>query len=50
MPRLDATGMLPRQAALDLGAVGVAARASGVGRDIRLAHPYARIAPIPPNL
>ncbi|MDB5059956.1 MAG: energy-converting Ni,Fe-hydrogenase subunit HyfG [Chloroflexi bacterium] len=41
MRRLDATGVLPRQAAQDLGAVGVAARASGIGRDIRLDHPYA---------
>jgi Ni,Fe-hydrogenase III large subunit len=38
--RLEGTGILPRQAAFDLGAVGVAARASGVARDIRLDHPY----------
>ncbi len=38
--RLEGTGLVSRQAALDLGAVGVAARASGVARDVRLDHPY----------
>ena len=50
MSRLDATGILPRQSAIDLGAVGVAARASGVGRDIRLDHPYAAYSALPPTL
>jgi len=48
--RLEGTGILPRQAALDLGAVGVTARASGVARDIRLAHPYALYREYPPAL
>jgi Ni,Fe-hydrogenase III large subunit/Ni,Fe-hydrogenase III component G len=50
MRRLYGTGALPRQAALDLGAVGVAARASGVARDIRLAHPFAAYGAYPPAL
>jgi Ni,Fe-hydrogenase III large subunit len=50
MRRLSGTGILPRQAALDLGAVGVAARASGVARDIRLAHPFAAYGAYPPVL
>ncbi len=39
--RAATTGILTKQAALDLGAVGPAARASGVDRDIRREHPYA---------
>jgi Ni,Fe-hydrogenase III large subunit/Ni,Fe-hydrogenase III component G len=39
--RVETTGILPRQAALDLGVVGVAARASGVAEDMRRDHPYA---------
>ncbi len=50
MDRMEATGVLPRQAALDLGAVGVTARASGVERDMRLAHPYAAYGAYPPRL
>jgi len=50
MRRMDATGVLPLQAAIDLGAVGVAARASGVARDIRLAQPYAYYREQPPEL
>jgi Ni,Fe-hydrogenase III large subunit/Ni,Fe-hydrogenase III component G len=38
--RLDDTGVLPRQAALDLGVTGVAARASGIDRDARRDHPH----------
>jgi hydrogenase-4 component G len=32
---------LPQKAALELGVVGPAARASGIGRDVRKDHPYA---------
>lgn len=39
--RMKRTGLLPKQAALDLGAVGVAARASGVNLDARRDLPYA---------
>ena len=47
--RLDDTGVLPLQAALDLGVVGVAARASGVDRDARRDHPHgAFLEPDPP--
>lgn len=38
--RVDATGVLTRQAALDLGVVGMAARASGVDTDFRRDHPH----------
>lgn len=37
--RLQWQGILTRQQALDLGATGLVARASGVGRDARLLHP-----------
>jgi Ni,Fe-hydrogenase III large subunit/Ni,Fe-hydrogenase III component G len=50
MSRMEATGILPRQAAVDLGAVGIAARASGVEHDIRVAHPYALYHEYPPIL
>lgn len=39
--RLSGTGVLPMEVARDLGAVGVAARASGIARDVRRDHPYA---------
>jgi len=39
--RLDATGLLPRRAAVDLGATGITARASGIDRDARRDHPHA---------
>jgi Ni,Fe-hydrogenase III large subunit/Ni,Fe-hydrogenase III component G len=39
--RLAGTGVVPTAAARDLGAVGVAARASGIDRDARRDHPYA---------
>ncbi len=39
--RLDATGLLPRRAAVDLGVTGIAARASGIDRDARRDHPHA---------
>jgi Ni,Fe-hydrogenase III large subunit len=38
--RVDGTGILPSQAARDLGMVGVAARASGVDLDLRRDHPH----------
>ena len=38
--RVDSTGVLTRQAALDLGIVGLAARASGVDTDFRRDHPH----------
>jgi Ni,Fe-hydrogenase III large subunit/Ni,Fe-hydrogenase III component G len=38
--RVDGTGILTRQAALDLGIVGMAARASGVDTDFRRDHPH----------
>jgi Ni,Fe-hydrogenase III large subunit/Ni,Fe-hydrogenase III component G len=38
--RVNTTGIVPRQAALDLGVVGVGARASGVDADIRRDNPY----------
>jgi Ni,Fe-hydrogenase III large subunit len=50
MERMVGTGTLPLGAARDLGAVGVAARASGVERDIRLDHPYAGYASQLPRL
>ncbi len=49
--RLDDTGVLQRQAALDLAVAGVAARASGVNRDARRDHPQSAFAdPDPPDL
>ena len=41
LDRMQTTGVLPLQAALDLGSVGPAARASGVDRDLRRDLPYA---------
>ncbi|MHB0869250.1 MAG: hydrogenase large subunit [Chloroflexota bacterium] len=41
MDRMIGTGVVPAEAARDLGAVGVAARASGVDRDARRDHPHA---------
>jgi Ni,Fe-hydrogenase III large subunit/Ni,Fe-hydrogenase III component G len=49
--RLDDTGVLQHQAAVDLAVAGVAARASGVDRDARREHPHAAFAlPQPPDL
>jgi Ni,Fe-hydrogenase III large subunit/Ni,Fe-hydrogenase III component G len=42
--RLDDTGFLHHQAALDLAVAGVAARASGVDRDARRDHPHGAFA------
>lgn len=41
LERMMTTGILPLEAAVTLGAVGPAARASGVGRDLRKELPYA---------
>lgn len=38
--RMRTTGVLRRDVAEQLGVVGVAARASGIGRDLRRDHPY----------
>jgi len=40
MARLEGTGVVSEQTALDLGLVGPAARASGLNRDIRRDHPF----------
>ncbi|NLP40680.1 MAG: NADH-quinone oxidoreductase subunit F [Veillonellaceae bacterium] len=40
LDRINTTGILPRQAAVDLAVVGVAARASGVDADVRRDFPY----------
>jgi Ni,Fe-hydrogenase III large subunit len=49
--RLDDTGFLRHQAAVDLAVAGVAARASGVDRDARRDHPHGAFAgPEPPDL
>lgn len=41
LDRMQTTGILPFEAAVALGAVGPAARASGVNRDVRKELPYA---------
>jgi len=38
--RIDRTGVLPMEAARDLGVVGLAARASGIDEDLRRDHPH----------
>jgi Ni,Fe-hydrogenase III large subunit/Ni,Fe-hydrogenase III component G len=43
MERLIGTGVLGHDVAEELGAVGVAARASGVAHDVRASHPYAAL-------
>jgi Ni,Fe-hydrogenase III large subunit/Ni,Fe-hydrogenase III component G len=45
MERLIGTGVLDHDLADELGAVGVAARASGVARDVRASRPYAALRP-----
>jgi len=47
--RLETTGVLPHKTAVDLGVVGVAARASGVDLDVRRDFPYAAYDEIPPK-
>jgi Ni,Fe-hydrogenase III large subunit len=44
LDRVERTGILSYEAAVDLNVVGPAARASGVGRDVRKEHPYAAYA------
>jgi Ni,Fe-hydrogenase III large subunit len=41
MLRLEKTGVVTNEQALNIGAVGMAAKASGLKRDIRYSHPYA---------
>ncbi|MDF2568510.1 MAG: Ni,Fe-hydrogenase large subunit [Sporomusa sp.] len=41
LDRVNNTGVLPHQAAVDFGVVGVAARASGIDSDVRRDFPYA---------
>ena len=41
LDRVETTGMLTKEVAEGLGCVGPAARASGIGRDVRKDHPYA---------
>ena len=41
LDRVESTGRLPEEAARSLNVVGPAARASGIGRDVRQDHPYA---------
>lgn len=41
LDRVDTTGIVPLETALDLSVVGVAARASGVNADLRRDYPYA---------
>ena len=48
--RLETTGVLPHKTAVDLGVVGVAARASGVDIDVRRDFPYAAYDEIPPKV
>ena len=38
--RIDGTGILPTEAARDLGVTGLAARASGLDEDLRRDHPH----------
>jgi Ni,Fe-hydrogenase III large subunit len=40
LDRLETTGILLQKDALQLGVVGVAARASGIDRDMRMDHPH----------
>lgn len=40
LSRFEKTGIVTRDQALRIGAVGMAARASGLTRDIRASHPY----------
>ncbi len=47
LDRLQATGILPTNAAEAFGALGVAARASGINRDTRRDYPYAAYADLP---
>lgn len=48
--RLETTGVLSSAAAHAYGAVGVAARASGIARDVRVDHPHAAYATYAPKV
>ncbi|MEY4744062.1 MAG: hypothetical protein RL272_7 [Candidatus Parcubacteria bacterium] len=48
--RLETTGVLTKEAAVALGALGLPARASGIARDTRLTHPYAAYAKHRPEI
>ena len=48
--RLETTGILPHKTAVDLGVVGVVARASGVDLDVRRDYPYAAYDELPPKV
>jgi Ni,Fe-hydrogenase III large subunit/Ni,Fe-hydrogenase III component G len=50
LDRFDRTGLLSREDAINLGATGVAARASGVDRDARRDHPHAAYAHAGPKV
>lgn len=47
--RLRETGRLDRSLALDLGAVGLAARASGISRDLRIDYPWPPYSELKPH-
>lgn len=47
LDRLQTTGVLPLEAAKAFGALGIAARGSGLDRDVRKTHPYAAYAEYP---
>lgn len=49
MARMTAIGSVPSETAVRLGLVGVAARASGLERDVRHSHPLHGL-PLPPDL
>jgi len=40
LSRMEKTGVVSKSEALEIGAVGLTARASGVNRDIRYSHPF----------
>lgn len=40
LSRMEKTGVVSREKALEIGTVGMAARTSGLNRDIRSSHPY----------
>jgi Ni,Fe-hydrogenase III large subunit/Ni,Fe-hydrogenase III component G len=50
MDRMIGTGVVSSKAARDLGAVGVAARASGIDRDARRDHPHAAYGQFAPRV
>lgn len=49
MERFQKTGIVTRRTAHDLGAVGVAARASGIDRDVRRDYPSGAYRELPPT-